>query len=65
MQHVADYDSRPTFASNGVGIDEPEFDQLADAVRTVRPYHDLFAPSYTAGVVPASLEGLRDEVSGR
>lgn len=65
MRYVADYDSWPTFASYGVGATEAEFDRLADAVRDVKPYYDPNDDSYTAGVVPAGMEAVRDDVFGR
>ena len=38
---------------------------MADAVRDIKAYYDPNDDSYTGGVVPAELEGLRDEVFGR
>src|SRR4051812_6416189 len=65
MRYVADYDSWPTFASYGVGITENEFNDLADAVRDIKPYHDPNDECYSGGVVPRELEGPRDETLGR
>lgn len=65
MRHIADYESWPTFASYGVEMGEVEFDRLADAVRDVKPFYDPNDECYTGGVVPAELEGLRDDVFGR
>lgn len=65
QRYVADYESWPTFASYGVEMSEAEFDALADTVREIKPYYDPNDDSYTDGMVPADLEGLRDEVFDR
>lgn len=64
MRYVADYESWPTFASYGVAVSEEGFDDLADAVRDIKPFYDPNDDSFTGGVVPDHLVGLRDEVSG-
>ena len=65
QRYVADYESWPTFASYGVEMSEAEFDRLANAVRSVKPYYDPNDDSFSGGVVPADLVGLRDDVFGR
>lgn len=65
QRYVADYESWPTFASYGVEITEEAFDRLADEVRDIKPFYDPNDDSFTGGVVPTGLEGLRDDVFNR